>query len=203
MKSDSRHSAPLLWVPLLLVVLALGLRWMKAEWPSALPNFSPAMALAFTGTLLMPRKAGMWWLLPLLLMAVDCLAMGSQFFTMGASYPEVYAAYVLFGVAGLAAGQFRGRLGTAGTLVGVSVCSVVFYVVTNTLSWWTMPEYAKSLEGLVQALTTGLPGLAPTWTFFRNSLLSDLGFSVLMLAAYHAESRIRSLPSLRTETAAA
>ncbi|MES2736966.1 MAG: DUF6580 family putative transport protein [Verrucomicrobiota bacterium] len=205
MKSDSRAPAPLLWVPLLLVLLALGLKWMKlnSDGMSLLPNFSPWMALAFTGTLVFPRGTIPWWAWPLMLVGIDFAAMGGQFLAMGAGYPEVYLMYVLYGVAAWAAHQMRGQAGILQALLGATACSLVFYVVTNVLSWWTMSEYSKSLEGLVQALTTGLPGFPPTWVFLRNSLLSDLGFSALLLVAFNAEAKARSAPTLRWATAAA
>ncbi|GAA5143073.1 hypothetical protein GCM10023213_30120 [Prosthecobacter algae] len=205
MKSDSRAPAPLLWVPLLLVLLALGLKWMKlnSDGMSLLPNFSPWMALAFTGTLVFPRGTIPWWAWPLMLVGIDFAAMGGQFLAMGAGHPEVYLMYVLYGVAAWAANQMRGQAGILQTLLGATACSLVFYVVTNVLSWWTMHEYSKSLEGLVQALTTGLPGFPPTWVFLRNSLLSDLGFSALLLIAFNAEAKVRSAPTLRWATVAA
>lgn len=205
MNSDSRPSAsPLPWAPLVLVVLALGLKWLKlnSDGMTLLPNFSPWLALAFTGTLVFPRKTIPWWAWPVMLVGIDFAAMGGQFLTMGAGHPEVYVMYALYAAAALVAGQMRGKAGIMQSLLGMAACSVVFYGVTNGLSWWTMPEYAKNLQGFIQALTTGLPGFPPTWTFFRNSLLSDLGFSALLLVAFNAEARIRSVPAMRWSTAA-
>ena len=65
--------------------------------------------------------------------------------------------------------------------------SLLFYIVTNTASWLTLtePSYAKTAAGWIQALTTGLPGYAPTWTFLLKSLVSDLLFAALFLACIH------------------
>jgi hypothetical protein len=43
--------------------------------------------------------------------------------------------------------------------------------------------YAKNFAGLVQSLTVGLPQFSatPSWMFFRNSLLSDLLFTLLFV----------------------
>jgi hypothetical protein len=60
----------------------------------------------------------------------------------------------------------------------------MFYLVTNTVSWLTSVEYAKTTMGWWQALTTGLPGYAPTWMFFRNSLVSDLVFTLLCVGCF-------------------
>jgi hypothetical protein len=53
-------------------------------------------------------------------------------------------------------------------------------------------------------MTTGLPGLPPTIWFLRNSLLSDLAFSCLLLAAYNTEASFRrqdTIPLLRASIA--
>jgi hypothetical protein len=60
--------------------------------------------------------------------------------------------------------------------------SFFFYLTTNTASWLYEPGYAKTATGWLQALTTGLPGYAPTWTFYRNTLVSDLLFTAIFLA---------------------
>ena len=57
------------------------------------------------------------------------------------------------------------------------------YVVTNTIAWMADPGYVKNAAGWFQALTTGLPGYPPTWTFFRNSAASDLLFTALYIGA--------------------
>ena len=55
-----------------------------------------------------------------------------------------------------------------GTLLG----ALLFYLVSNTVSWLTVPGYAKTIAGWVQALTVGLPGFAPTWWFGLKTLFS-------------------------------
>ena len=54
---------------------------------------------------------------------------------------------------------------------------------TNAFSWLSDPGYAKNLGGLIQALTVGLPqySATPSWMFFRNSLISDLLFTLLFV----------------------
>src|SRR5947208_615201 len=81
------------------------------------------------------------------------------------------------------------------TLAGTLACSVMFYLVTNSVSWWTDPAYAKNLNGWAQALTTGtgLPGFPPTLVFFRNSLIADLAGSAVLLAIYNGEALARRL----------
>jgi hypothetical protein len=60
--------------------------------------------------------------------------------------------------------------------------AVVFYLITNAASWLYLP-YDKTLAGLIQALTRGLPGYPPTWEFFRNTLMSGGIFTGLFVGA--------------------
>ena len=88
---------------------------------------------------------------------------------------------------GLSIRRFQG---SPATVLGVVAAnSLLFYVVTNSVSWFTEPAYAKTSAGWVQALTVGVPGYPPTWTFLRNSLVSDLLFAGVFLAAMAFASR--------------
>lgn len=189
-----RSGAPILWVPAALVLAALCLRVIKltvaANW---LPNFSPWMALAFTGTLLLTRRVG-WWVLPLTLLMVDVVVQGSQAWTV---LPQMWLVYACLGAAALFAGTLRGKAGILGSLLGVAGCSVAFYLITNTQAWLMDPGYARTLAGWIQAQTTGLPGVKPEAIYFlRNALISDLAFSAVLLLAYNGEASLRRLTQI-------
>jgi len=91
-----------------------------------------------------------------------------------------YLALALVGCIGLALSN-RASLKTL--LPASIVASLLFYFLTNLFSWWSDPGYAKNFAGLIQALTVGLPqySATPTWMFFRNSLLSNLFFTLLFV----------------------
>jgi hypothetical protein len=77
-------------------------------------------------------------------------------------------------------------------LGGTLAASVIFYLVTNTGSWLGLAAYPQNFAGWIQAMTTGLPGYPPTWTFLRNSLIGDLlfaGFFVALEKSLRAASR--------------
>lgn len=189
MSDSSRRSYSFLWLPLAFIAAALVLRWLKLTSPgmNLLPNFSPWMALAFTGTLVMPRALP-WFVWPLAMLGINLAALGA-----GSAFDvESLAIYVIYAVAAFTASRLRGGLSVLQSLLGVVLCSVIFYLITNTAAWFAVPEYTKTLSGWVQAQTTGLPGYASTWTFLRSALLSDLGFSLLLLVAFNAEARLRS-----------
>src|SRR5260370_1000407 len=67
----------------------------------------------------------------------------------------------------------------AATLAG----SFLFYLITNTGAWMMTADYPKTFPGWWQALTIGLPGFPSTLFFFRNTVFSDLLFTVLFVVA--------------------
>jgi hypothetical protein len=81
-------------------------------------------------------------------------------------------------------------------LSGVLGSSLLFYLTTNTFSWFGDPFYAKTATGWWQALTVGHPQYPPTLWFFRNTLMGDLFFTGLFLVVMHyATAReARTLP---------
>jgi len=83
-----------------------------------------------------------------------------------------------------------------GTLIG----ALLFYLVSNTVSWLVNPVYAKSIAGWVQALTVGLPGFPPTWLFGLKSLLGTGLFTGLFAGAMKwSEALDATEPELETE----
>ena len=149
-----------------------------------LSNFTPLAAIALCGAVYFPRKYK--FSVPLVMLLLSDLALNLHY---GASLfdPQIlcrYFALVVVGCIGLAL-QNRASLKT---LLPASIFgSTLFYVITNAFSWLSDPGYVKSFGGLIQALTVGLPeySATPSWMFFRNSLLSDLFFTILFVACVH------------------
>lgn len=90
--------------------------------------------------------------------------------------------YVGYGAIYLLGRMFRKRTNVWRMVGGGFVAALIFYIVSNTGSWLSEPLYPKTLAGWWQALTTGLPGWPPTWTFFRNTMLSGGLFSGVVAA---------------------
>jgi hypothetical protein len=104
----------------------------------------------------------------------------------------VLSHYVGFAIVGCL-GLLLQRRASWKTLLPASVAaSLIFYVVTNSVSWIYDPGYAKNFAGLIQSLTVGLPeySATPSWMFFRNSLISDLVFTFLFVVCMNV-GRIR------------
>jgi hypothetical protein len=167
-----------------LVAMVALFRVLRATMLPELPNFSPVMAMALCGGLFLPGLLA--WLLPIAIIVLSDLALN-----LALGYPPLSAgqlaawACLLIAVAfgRLLAGKEKLK---ASTLAGVIIVNAsIFYVVTNAVAWMLEPSYPRSVAGLVQALTTGLPGYPPTWHFFRNALVSDFLFVGLIFAVRH------------------
>jgi len=198
--------AAIAWLPLVLMLAALVLRVLSQHdvLPDYLGNFSPLVAFAFVGAVVFPRSLP-WWSWAVLLLLIDFISTRSNWWHMTNGRPEVLLAYVCYALAAWWGARKRGKAGVLDTMAGTLVCSVIFFLVTNSLSWWSDPHYAKDASGWVQALTVGVPGPFPsTLLFFRNSLIADIVGAGVLLAVYNAEAivrHLRTLPWIGRETA--
>ncbi|MGD0252614.1 MAG: DUF6580 family putative transport protein [Verrucomicrobiota bacterium] len=162
------------WLPA--VFLAL---FALSRWPGLLPpNFSAATALAFCAGVYF-RGAAAWWL-PLGTMLATDVALNVFYYhvvPLGTYLLLNYAIYA--GLIGL--GKWFGRRAAfLKLLLGGLLGAVIFYLVTNTLSWLQDAAYAKTIAGWIQALTTGRLDVHPTtWEMFRNTLGSGGLFTAL------------------------
>ena len=163
-------------------------------WVGGPENFSPLAALALCGSLCFARP---WsWAGPLLALLVSDIFLNLHYgltpVTSGTGLAAV--SYLLIWALG---DRLAGRLSWKVWLGGSLAATLLFYGVTNTGAWWTIPIYEKSWGGWVQALTVGIPEYPPTWTFLRSSLISDLLFTGLFVAGVEWSAR-RSAGKVRS-----
>jgi hypothetical protein len=149
-----------------------------ATW---LSNFAPLAAIALCGAVYFPPKFK--FSIPLGALFISDLFLNYHY---GASIldPHIIGRYLALTLVGFIGLVLQGRASLKTLLPASVVGSTIFYLITNTFSWLSDPGYLKNFAGLVQALTVGLPqySATPTWMFFRNSILSDLFFTVLFMA---------------------
>jgi hypothetical protein len=148
-----------------------------ATW---LSNFAPMAAIALCCATYFPPK--LKFSVPLIALFISDLILNYQYRAslLDGHILGRYVALVLVGGIGL---LLQNRA-TLKTLLPASIlASTIFYLITCAFSWLSDPGYAKNFVGLIQALTLGLPsyGGTPAWMFFRNSLLSDLFFTLLFV----------------------
>ena len=162
--------------------------------PGVMPqNFSVAYAFMFCAGVFFPRRL-VWWL-PFAAMLATDLALN---FYYQNKYPDdnVWSAanlanlafnYVAYLGLLLLGRVFKPKDSLFKLVGGGLLGAVLFYLVTNTASWFFNPfhnlEYTKTLQGWLTALTNGTKGFPTTLEFFRNTLLSGGLFTALFVAA--------------------
>jgi hypothetical protein len=185
-------------MPLALLILVLAAAWrVFVLYVPVLSNFSPVMALAFCAGAY-SRGWGLR-LAPFVALVLSDLYIDHYYATVyhyewslgGAALRILCFAAAL----GLGAAISR-RRNWVNLLGGALAGSVLFYLVTNTASWWGDLGYTHDLAGWWQAVTVGHPQYYPTLFFFRNSLVSDLLFTGCFALAMEYASLRRGDESL-------
>jgi hypothetical protein len=166
-------------MPLAILALVLAAAWrVFILYVPALSNFSPVMALAFCAGAYFRR--GWLWAAPFAAVLVSDLYIDRYYAAVDHYSWSAQGALVrmlCFAAAlgiGVAVSRRRNWLNLLG---GALAGSVLFYLVTNTVSWIGDAGYAHDASGWWQAVTVGHPQYYPTLFFFRNTLLSDLLFT--------------------------
>jgi hypothetical protein len=133
------------------------------------PNFQPVDALALFGGALLP---GAWaFVVPLGAVALSDAVLGFY----GPVMIWVYASYVVMVVVGRLALRRRSTARIAGAAI---VSAVLFYLITD-FGEWLGPLYPHTLAGLAASYIAAIP-------FLRNSVLSDLAYSLVLFGIYDA-----------------
>jgi hypothetical protein len=176
-------------LPVLFVVV-----FAVSRIPGLMPaNFSAAYAFAFCAGVYFSKRLA-WWLPIAVMLATD---IGLNFYYQHndpdhsvwdsrnlANLAFNYAAYAVLIFLGR---RFKPQTSFSLLLGGGILGAILFYLITNTASWFfnpfNNPEYTKNLAGWIIALTKGTGGYPSTWEFFRNTLLSGGLFTALFAGA--------------------
>ncbi len=75
--------------------------------------------------------------------------------------------------------------------------SLLFYLFTNTISFFTDGIYTKNIYGWIQSLTIGEPGYPATIFFFTNSVVGDLIFTYTITLLYEYVRNKKIVYSIR------
>jgi len=165
-----------------------------ASW---LSNFAPLAAIALCSAAYFPKKYK--FSVPLVTLFISDVVIN---FRYGAPLldPQIFIRYFALALIGCVGVLLQSRASLKTLLPASIVGSTIFYTITNAFSWLSDPGYATNLGGLIQALTVGLPqySATPSWMFFRNSLISDLLFTLLFVLSMNFG---RSTEKLRARAA--
>lgn len=135
-------------------------------------HFQPYIALFFGLTALRSLR---WVLIP------TVAYVASTIIAVGSVQPWMLSILFAFALIVLWAKCFSKRSSIPALLGGSLGGAGIFYFVTNSLSWLTDGQYAKTFGGFTQALWTGIPSYPPTWTFFRNDALATVLFMAILV----------------------
>jgi hypothetical protein len=169
---------------LLLIVAAVAYRIVTGlaitSGSTWLSNFAPLAAIALCAAAYFPTRYK--FTVPMIALLISDVVL-NMYYGFSLFSPFVGSHYLGFALVGGLGLLLQNRASLKTLLPASIVASIIFYVVTNTVSWVFDPGYVKNLGGLLQALTVGLPAYSatPTWMFFRNSILSDLLFTGLFV----------------------
>ena len=181
---------------IVLIVLALLYRLLPTldmRWA----NFAPFTAIAFCGAVYFRDRR--LWLLPFFGLCLTDLYI-NWFYAREYGYHLEWTGYVArilcYGL-GLGLGRWVStRKSWLWLLNGSLLGAMLFYIITNTLSWTTDAFYAKTLAGWWQCMTVGHPEFAPTITFFYKSMFGDLMFTGLFAGVMEWLAKRADEPSL-------
>jgi len=171
----------------LLIVIGTLFSLISSRFMVLIPNISPIMAIAFVGAMYLPRRWG-WLIGPAILLIINLAYLSTNYRADGSMFSWslllTLAVYALAGGLGILIARRKSLLKI---IAGSLACSLLFYVVSNTFSWWTYQTplfnggYTPNLAGWWQANTVGIPGYPPTWLFLRNAMAGDLFFAFVLL----------------------
>ncbi len=147
---------------MLIVILAVLMRFLPHP-----ANVAPMAAMALFGGAYLNKKYAV--ILPLVVMLISDLFLGFH-----KTIPFVYGSFLITSIIGMV---LRGRVKPK-TVVGASLLSsIIFYIVTNFGVWLTSGMYELTGLGLVRCYVLAIP-------FFRNTLVGDLFYTVMMFGGY-------------------
>ena len=173
---------------LLLIISAVAYRIVTGLYGHSdsigLLNFAPLAAIALCAAAYFPPKFK--FAVPMIALLISDVVLNMHY-GFSLLSPFVLSHYVAFAIIGCVGLLLQGRASLKTLLPASLAASLIFYIVTNSVSWLFDPAYAKNIAGFIQAQTVGHPAWAatPTWMFFRNSVVSDLLFTGLFVLCMH------------------
>ena len=169
------------WLKAGILVFFLVVFQLIGAYQETLPNFQPVAALIFCGFATLNNRLSWVSIVAWLLAYPVATKLNGDYAIISTTLAVQLVSFAL--IAFLAKTVFKQNAGSTqlSKLLGGSLCgAVLFYVITNGFSWLSSSFYSKDWKGFYEAFWAGPAGaVMPTWHFFRNSLMANLGFVVL------------------------
>ena len=157
-----------------LALIGLGVFFRVIPHPD---NFTPTVAIAlFSGAVL---PAALAFTVPLLIMMASDLFIGL--------HPLFWLVWVSFAMVSCVGAFIREKEGLIPVGLAALGSSILFFIVSNLGVFFFERMYPKSFAGLAECFVMALP-------FFRNSLIGDLFYSVVLFSLFAAARRVVRVP---------
>lgn len=151
---------------LILVIIALAAASRLMKHP---PNFTPIAAMALFGGFYLNKKYFVF--IPLFAMFLGDIFIG--FYDWRLTAVVYFGIALTFFIGWLLKKRASWRWVAVSSLVG----SIIFFLTTNFAVWVFYSWYPHTWVGLLNCFTMALP-------FFRNSLVGDLFYSIVLFGVY-------------------
>lgn len=133
-----------------------------------IPNFSPIMAISlFAGAYFLDKKFAI--LIPITAMLITDAFIG--FHSM------IWAVYLSFVIAVFIGYLISKKVTFIKVFFSSLAGSILFFIITNFAYWLMFNDYTRDMSGLILCYEMAIP-------FFRNTLLSDMGYSLVIFGSY-------------------
>ncbi len=132
------------------------------------PNFTPLVAVSLFGA----SKLNKFW--QALIVPISALLVSDLFLGFHSLMWAVYGAFFLISCFGY---LLLKKESLTKDFAVVALSSLFFFFFTNTAVWVQSSQYSHDSSGFLLCLTVALP-------FFRNALIGDLFYSVILFGAY-------------------
>ena len=151
-----------------------------------IPNFNPIGAIALMGGILFRKRTTAF------LITIGALFLGD--IMLGISSPTymeymfsttflfVYISFIFIIMLGMA---LKNRASLLSVIAGSILSAIIFFLITNAGSWIAL-DYDKSISGLINAYSAGIP-------FFRATLASQVLFSLGIFIVYNLATQRKTL----------
>lgn len=159
---------------ILIILIILGIIYRLIQHH---PNFSPLAAIAlFSGFYF--KKA--WTaFIPLVILFITDYFIGFYEIKIMVS---VYISFAIIAFIGIIVAKNKSALKI---LFGSITGSVLFFLITNFAVWYFSRWYSHDFQGLINSYTMAIP-------FFRNTIVGDLFFTILIFGSYEFALRLNS-----------
>lgn len=156
--------------PLLIIGIAVIFRSLPHP-----PNVAPIAAMALFGGAYLNKRYAL--VVPLIAMILSDLFIG-----LHNTVIFVYGSFLLTGLIGIWLKTHKNKL----TIIMASFASsLIFFIITNFGVWLMYDFYAKTLTGLIDCYIAAIP-------FFRNTIVGDLGFTIVFFGSYELLLKMQS-----------